>query len=434
MIISGLFPFVSSNSISNPTTIERSQTDIGGRYSGPNNDRPLLIPAARETEKPYYISLMEENGIDMNTGRSVINVYSSEYTVGEKDADFTSIKAAIADPAVSNGSLLILTDPVHTENDIMIDKDISIKSFSGTVLQAADALSRSRNRVFTVPEGKTLKLFDLDLRYGNPDDTLRSGGIVLNEGTLFVENCIVHDNQGNCGAAVYNSRGTAVAVNSLFFNNAADGANTDGKDCGSGGAIKSLNASLLLLLNCGFFNNNAAYGAGAVKISCSSTAVMINSSFCNNTCRSSGGAINSGGDLYVVHCTFSLNSADGVLRGGRTLGGKSGGGIFNRGNLRLINSILAGNKSGRDIVNSETDFIENTGNWIGDGSVESAFSGDPLLIIKSYSHIALDRKSGAIDASSPDTSFISFDRLYNTRKKNRITSSGWADLGAFEYP
>ena len=60
----------------------------------------------------------------------------SAITIGRENSDYLTIQEAIDDPLVLSDSVLYLADSIHTEQHIIIDKNISIigKGYNSTTL------------------------------------------------------------------------------------------------------------------------------------------------------------------------------------------------------------------------------------------------------------------------------------------------------------
>lgn len=167
-------------------------------------------------------------------------------------------------------------------------------------------------------------------------------GVLYNNGTLSISNCIVSNNSvGNAGGAFYNT-GTLNISNSTFSGNSANGA---------GGAI--FNDRGTLMLSGSTFSGNksrgasAGFGSGGAVYS-DGSATITGCTFGGNASNSSGGAIVNSGSMSLSGCTLNGNTSG------------LGGAIFNPGNasaatsLALVNCTLNGNTAGNGgaIVNN----------------------------------------------------------------------------------
>ena len=192
-------------------------------------------------------------------------------------------------------------------------------------------------RVFVVGVGAKLTVAKLAVAHGVAVG--RSGGAILNEGTLMVIDSTFSANSARIGGGIYNGPpGTLTVTNSTFSANGAL----------SGGGI---------------------YNDG--------TLTMTNSTFSANSAGFGGGIYNSTGTLTMTNSTFSANSA--------TVGDSApgGGAIFNAGGTStLSNTIVANSPSGGNCSGTITDGGYNIedGTTCGFSAANNSMpSTDPLL-------------------------------------------------------
>ena len=130
----------------------------------------------------------------------------------------------------------------------------------------------------------------------------------------------------------------------------------------------------MLLENCTVYENRAFHRGGGVFIACESRARIINSTIAANSCRRRGGGIYNKGDLVLIHATVSGNEST-----------QRGTGLCTMGRVSLLGSLLADNSYGDFLIVEGSGIYgggfveENRGNFVGDGSLDGALSGDPLL-------------------------------------------------------
>jgi hypothetical protein len=223
-------------------------------------------------------------------------------TVCASGCKYTNIAAAIA--AAKAGDTISILDAVHTESNITVDRSLTIQG-QGAAKTAVDGAQNGT--VFTVDAGVTATFRNLTIRNGLSD---ASGGGILNDGTLTVNNSNFSNNVG-----VY------------------------------GGGI--LNLGTLSVFDSTFSSNSAALGGGGIWNE--DTMTVTNSNFSNNG-ATGGGGIGNPGTLTVIDGTFSGNGADG---GGGIV---TGNGVLPGGSLTVINSTLSGNDAldGGGILNNST--------------------------------------------------------------------------------
>lgn len=162
-------------------------------------------------------------------------------TVCSTGCDHTSIQAAV-NAAFSRDTIQILTSTSHTEDDIVINKDVTIEgagSDSSTIVQAAATQPAATNRVFYIAGGTTATIQNLTIQHGNSTN----GAGIYNAGALTLNNVIVEDNQengiyntgvltvnhstirlnrGTLGGGIYNAADTTTLINTYISNNTAN--------------------------------------------------------------------------------------------------------------------------------------------------------------------------------------------------------------------
>jgi len=135
---------------------------------------------------------------------------------------FTTIQVAIDDPGTTDGAIIEITDPVHTEAGIVVNKDVTIRGLGAddTIVQAHETPDEAPDRVFLIEEGATVILEGITIRHGKPSAQDEHGGGIYNYGTLTLKNCIVSDNIAIGGGGICND-GALTLVNSTVSNNTA---------------------------------------------------------------------------------------------------------------------------------------------------------------------------------------------------------------------
>jgi parallel beta-helix repeat protein len=348
--------------------------------------------------------------------------------------DFTTIQAAIDDASTEAGAIIEITDPIHTEAGIVVNKDVTIRGLGAdaTIVQAHETLDEAPERVFLVEEGATVTFEKMTVRHGKPSIQDDCGGGAMNYGTLTLKNCIVTNNTANGGAAL-------TVIDSTVSNNVAHEKAPRGLECGCGGGIKS-GGGELILINSTISNNQTGNGnlgrnrGGGVHIGCACTAVFTNSTISGNRATNQGGGIYVAGALQLANCTISNNRAS-----------KRGGGIYLLGNLDYVNTIIAhnigrGGNCGTGVTSDNTKegtIGVNINNLVEDGSCDSDYSGDPMLGPlasnggDTRTH-ALLPGSPAIDMIPAISCTLPTDQRGAPRPVVQTSSDTPCDIGAFE--
>ena len=363
-------------------------------------------------------------------------------TVCASGCNFTTIQAAIDNAGTKDGAIIEITDPIHTEAGIVVNKNVTIRGLGAgdTIVQANETLEDTPERVFLVEEGASVVLESVTIRHGRPSSQEECGGGIMSHGTLTIKNCVISDNVSNSGAGICN-RGALTLINSTVSDNTADGVGPIGYTCGNGGGIKCERGTLTLM-NSTISGNNSedadpfrdmGYGGG-VHVGCNCEAEFTNITISGNRAAAVAGGIYIKGTLRLVNSTISDNSAFG-----------EGGGVYVRGHLDYVNTIIAGNdgKGGNCIVGGpggykgEGSIGTNSNNLVEGGNCNPAHSGNPMLGLladnggPTLTH-ALLPGSPAIDAIPTVSCSLPTDQRGALRPIAQISPNTPCDIGAFE--
>ena len=167
-----------------------------------------------------------------------------------------------------------------------------------------------------------------------------TGTITLTSGELLITDCLFIDGpgatkvavSGNAASRVFHvGPGIDVTIAGLTVTNG----HVSGFNWG-GGIFND--SGTLTVSNCTVSGNSAFNGGGITSTGGAMLSVIASTINGNSAANSGGGIHRINGPSMVINSTFSDNSA-----GGGVLSG--GGGIFNLGLLRIINSTLSGNSA-----------------------------------------------------------------------------------------
>ncbi|MEM7793687.1 MAG: filamentous hemagglutinin N-terminal domain-containing protein [Cyanobacteria bacterium P01_C01_bin.118] len=254
------------------------------------------------------------------------------------------------------------------------------------------------------------------------NNTANQGGGIFNEtsGLLEITNTDFLNNQATTdGGGLYNNRGETVITNSNFESNNAD----------RGGGL--FNGGTATLNNIYFDSNQATYDGGGLYNQIDATNEITTGNFFNNSAQS-GGAIYNRATLRLLNNTIASNQATG------TDSANGGAGILNTAGGRLIvdNSLIALNTSlsqGGGILNLASDnptvvnvanssIIHNQAITQGGGIANNISSGltslAELIIINSTISNNQASTGGGIDTVGPT------DLTNVTITENTTSSSG----------
>jgi len=233
-----------------------------------------------------------------------VPVSAADITIVPNDPVQGSIRGAIIN--ASAGDRIILGPGTYTDHDILIDKDITIMSQSGS---AADTIidAMRAGRIFFNGAGHDLTIDSLTLQ--NATVWGDFGGAIVNDngGNLTVTSSRFFNCSANVGGAIFNNHGGTVTITGSAFT-----------DCSSwlGGAIANYYES-------------------------PGTVTVTSSEFTRCTVspdpwdyEAQGGAISNDGTLTVTGSTFTDCSAQDALYV------STGGAIFNRGTATITSSVF----------------------------------------------------------------------------------------------
>ncbi len=356
--------------------------------------------------------------------------------------DFATIQAALDDAGTTPGTIIAITDGVHTEQGITVDKDVVLvgQAEGGTIVQANAEAGRATDRVLFIASGATVTIGDVTIRYGNPAVQPRTGGGILNQGTLTLVRCSVRNNEATAGAGIY-SDGKLTLINSTVSDNTAGRAANPNRECTTGGGIKSLTGELTLIGST-VSGNTSRDNGGGMFIACKSTLELINSTVSgNDAAGGNGGGIYLKGAARLTNSTIANNHASGT-GGGVYVEGSGERGLI-RGWLDFENTIIADNTDGREyccddcMLGDDSTLGINDNNFVGDGSCTPDYSGDALLGPlaenggDTETH-ALLPGSPAIDAISAISCTLTTDQRGSFRPIELRSADTPCDIGAFE--
>ena len=250
------------------------------------------------------------------------------------------------------------------ENGIFALTDFTIaKNLRFTVANGGIAtIQGSNNRLIYIAPGYTVYFYNITFENGHASDgtTLHpdgyNGGAIYNEGTLYLTDCVLRNNQagdggawdyggiGGNGGAIYNTGTTTITDCEIYNNRAGDGSDgvpithSNGFNGGHGGAIYS--TGTLNIINSELYNNLAGNGGDGVILGDGGTG-------------GNGGAIYNTATMTItdslIHNNFAGDAGAGgyqVIIGGTGGTGGNGGAIYNTGTTTITDSQINENTAG----------------------------------------------------------------------------------------
>lgn len=294
-------------------------------------------------------------------------------TVCASGCDHTTIADAIT--AASSGDIIDIQDAIHTEAGIIVDKNLTIQGQGQrtTTVQAAATQATATDGVFVVNVvGLTVTFQDLRIRNGNAISD--SGSTIFNDGGGGYIRCDANtninlnrvtitnnraDNDDGGGVYISGDDGTVSFTDCVISNNEANTSDS-GAD---GGGVHNIGAAFLNFNRCTITGNRGGDdGGGVYNFENGSTMNFINCTIANNTTGSAassalGGGLAlqaSGSSCIIINCTIVENTLT-------TASTRQGGGILHlRGNVELINTIVANNSGASSSTNGDDFYANNS--------------------------------------------------------------------------
>ncbi len=291
--------------------------------------------------------------------------------------DYQLIQDAI-DNAAANDTIDLSTQ-IYVES-ITIDKDLTIigDGWENSIIQAAASQGAADARVITVPNGVSVTLDGITIRYGEAigNGTDAYGGGIFNQGNITIRDCMVTQNISGFGGGIANGIGagqaTAEFINSsIRLNEAiAEGAGIFNEASANG------NSSTITITYSTVSENSAQNGGGVANIAGNGAARFssFNSTISENSVDSNGGGLlnevtNNGSAIATINqSTFDDNNNGNIYN--------------NNGIVNLSQSIVANSPNGNlDCENIGVDgrVFDDEFNLVEDGTCGFPTGGDPLL-------------------------------------------------------
>jgi hypothetical protein len=223
------------------------------------------------------------------------------------------------------GNLTVDGGDRHTVFQLWPDGNIPGQPYSVELHQMTITGGRGRNG--GIMNASTLRLLNCTVS-GNEGE--QRGGGIDNTGTLALDDSNVSGNRADRGGGIANG-GTATINNSIVRDNEASRE-------GEGGGIQN---GATLTINGSTISGNVAAGSRGGGISNSGTLTINDSTISNNTGSgyAGGGGIYNAGD-FDERGTATLNNT--IVSGNAS---NEGGGILNRGDMRLVDCTISENEA-----------------------------------------------------------------------------------------
>lgn len=310
---------------------------------------------------------------------------SDEYGNGTKENPYRTLKYGIS--KVFNNGIIYLEDGNYFENDIIINKNITISGINKEKV----IINLNKSRLFTINNNTNLTIRNLIFTEGNSingtvflnngiltiinskfinntafnanktevsgfggvatnygdlniinssftNSIAHKGGVIKNYKNLRIYNSTFYNNSAIEGGVIYNE-GNCSLYNSNFYNNTAMNSlsfcvnhNKDVSNCcnpGSGGVVYNHRNSKLIINNCKF-NYNSAVNGGSIyftsnlKIPDNSTLEIYNSTINKNTASNNGGGIFASVNRLIIKSTNITNNEANKDGGGLSINSRSG--------------------------------------------------------------------------------------------------------------
>ena len=278
------------------------------------------------------INLNEENSdINLNEGNSDINLNEGNSDINlndENQLDNSSKDLINRINNANNGDTILIEAGTYKVHGINLTKNISLQGNGDPrdVIIDGEELSS----IFLINDINVVAGFT-NLTFINGKSNNFGGGICIENGNAYVDNCIFINNtalNNTNGGAISNygdedHRSYLFVNNSLFIGNHADH---------DGGAVTTCYAHSDIY-NSVFINNSAHRDGGAIRVSVYGYGNVKDCIFMYNHADEWAGAYYSwAGNSSIDRCIFINNTA-----------GTNGGAVMVSGSLNLTNSIIVNN-------------------------------------------------------------------------------------------
>ena len=280
------------------------------------------VPGCHIRPRRWPVALLV--GLALSLGMIIETQAATTWTVCASGCDYSSIKAAIAAPTTVDGDTLAIAAGTYTEPGITVTKSLTLQGEAAatTIVQAAATPTAATDRVFTIPQGVTMSLQDLTIRYGRTDLYNPAGGGLYNAGTLTLTRSTVSGNSTVFGGGLFNdNEGTLTITQSTVSSNSTS-------DYGGG----LYNTGTLTLTQSTVSDNSTGFHGGGL-FNDGGTLTLTRSTVSGNDAGDGGGLFNEGGTLILTASTIGHNSVYAY----------DGGGLYNTGTLTLTASTVRGN-------------------------------------------------------------------------------------------
>jgi hypothetical protein len=407
-------------------------------------------------------------------------VHSATLDVCPSGCAYSSIQDAI-DVAV-DGDTVLVNDGVYEERIHFFDEPITVKSVNGPANTIIDGKGYvgcvvkfiSSKEITSILEGFTVRngtdggivvnesspeISNCIITSNSSPSNNRAGGIHCwisskRETPVTITDCVITDNEGsggiNCSSSVISN--CVISNNKRWINSGGGGIRCSSSvisDCiitdNKGGSGISASYSITIT-NCVITGNSAGTGDGG-GVSCASShadpTIITNCIIADNTSYKGGGIYCEGfesspleGSPIITNCVIANNIA--------SYGASSGAAIFCiHGSLPAVsNSIIWGNKersiqgvyTDNTIYESTNSYVTITysniqGGWMGKGNIDEI----PLFIDPNEGNYHLRFDSLCIDTGDPNSSVA--DDIDGTIRPKDGNNDGKAvcDMGAYEF-
>src|ERR1051325_3843522 len=274
------------------------------------------------------------------------------------------------DPAL-NGQIISITS-----SELTVASNVTINGPGPSLLTIARSEQAPPFGVFHIMPGAIVSIVGLTITGGSTEQAFSTdgGGILNDQATLSVNNCIIHHNTDN---GAYGGGGIASIGQNARLTVASSTIRNNTSLFGSGGGVRNYEGTLTIIESTISENNAAAFSfnRGGGIASFDGLMVINNSTITNNHASDGGGGIDNSSTATITNTAVSSNIA-----GNQDGGGGNGGGILNGGSLTILHSTVTGNTA--------------TGNFAEGGGISN---GNALIITEStISNNQADKTGGGI--------------------------------------
>ncbi|WP_447969294.1 discoidin domain-containing protein [Nitrospira sp. M1] len=310
---------------------------------------------------------------------------------------------------------------------LQITEDVDIQG-SGANVTAVDGIHETRIfAIGTSADSADVTISGLTIQNGRGGSMLSGGGIFIAEGsTLELTDSIVKDNETSApGGGIANDGSLYLSRSTVRDNKIPNDSTVETPPSAGGGGTQHSGAGIMNFLGADLtienstITGNFTTRGGGIR-NAGGTMEIHNSTISGNTARIRGGGLMNYGDADISFTTITDNQARSTP-GNAASEVHGGGGIFNIGEITLVNSILADNIDTEGSIGYTPDCRTDTPNEPGaDPGVISSQGGNIIGVLTSDCSVETNSDLTGTENNPLDPNLNVFSNWGGTTRTHRI--------------